>query len=346
MNPPEKNRKLHILFIGPALGVHAGYVPSPVESLMPLLEDRGYECVSTSSKLHRVSRVLDMICTTIKTSNWSDVISLQIYAYRSFIVEDLISWLAKRMKKRIIMVLHFGDFPNFIKRFPRWSKRVLGRAEKIIAPSGFLKKAVEELGFPVQVIPNVIPIDNYHFVQRSTISPKILWMRSFFRYYNPVLAVETLKCLREKYPHATLTMAGKDKGLESVVIQYAHELGLLENIRFPGFFTMEIKQQEFSKHDIFINTNEIENFGISIVEAAAFGLPIVATNVGGIPYLFTDEENALIVPPNDPVAMASAIIRIIEEPGLASRLSLGGRNLAESCSPEIVIPLWEETLSL
>lgn len=328
------------------MGVHPGYVPSPVESLMPILKDQGYECQSTSSKVNRFIRFLDILRSIIETRNWSDVISLQVYAYRSFIVEDLISWLAKCQKKRIVMVLHFGDFPNFIKRFPRWSKRVLGRAEKIIAPSGFLKKAVEEFGFPVQVIPNVIPIANYQFIHRNSISPSILWMRTFFRYYNPVLAVDTLKYLREKYPNATLTMAGKDKGLESVVKRYAHKLGLSANIRFPGFLTMEIKKQEFPKHDIFINTNHIENFGISIIEAAAFGLPIITTNVGGIPYLFTDEENALLVPSDDPGAMASAIIRIIEEPGLATRLSLGGRKLAESCGPDVVIPLWEEILSV
>lgn len=347
MNKREDNinQKPNILFVGPALGIHPGYIPSPVETLMPLLQERGFECISTSSKLSRLSRVLDMIFTLFKTRKWSEAVSLQVYAHRSFVVEDFISWLASRMHKRLFMVLHFGDFPHFMTQFPHWTRRVLRRADQIIAPSAFLKNAVEELGFHVNIIPNVIPLEKYDFVHRSSISPKIIWMRSFFHYYNPQLAIDMLKLLRETYPNATLTMAGKDKGMESNVKKYADYLGLSDYVRFPGFLSMEGKIREFSDHDIFINTNLIENFGISIIEAGAFGLPIVATNVGGIPYLFTNEENGLLVPPNDPQAMASAIVRLIEEPGLASRLSLNGRKLAESCGPEIVLPLWEKLVS-
>lgn len=344
MNKNDINfiQKPNILFVGPALGVHPGYIPSPVETLMPLLQERGFDCISTSSKLHRINRALDMLFTVIKTRKWSDVVSLQIYAHRSFIVEDVISWLVKRMKKRLIMVLHYGGFPEFIDKFPNWSKRVLSRADKIVAPSDFLKISVEKIGFSAEVIPHLIMIDKYDFSQRSYIKPKILWMRSFFHYYNPLLAVDTFKIIRDKYPDATLTMAGKDKGLKSKIKKYVFESGLTKSVRFPGFLSMEDKKREFPDHDIFINTNLIENFGISMIEAGAFGLPIVATNVGGVSFLFKDQENALLVSSDNAEAMALAVSRIIENHELASRLSIGGRKLAESCAPDVVLPLWEK----
>lgn len=339
------NEKPKILFVGPTLGKNPGFIPSPVESLMPALQDVGYECKSTSSNPHRFQRLLEMLRSIFRTRKWADIINLQIHAHRSFVVEDLVSWLSKLMRKRLIMVLHSGSFPCFIKRFPHWTKRVLERADEIITPSAYLKEAVEGLGYSAKIIPNLILIEKYKFLQRSSALPSILWMRSFFHYYNPKLAVDTLKILMQKYPNALLTMAGKDKGLESLIKGYSFDLGLSDHIRFPGFLTMDMKRQEFSHHDIFINTNSVENFGVSIVEAGAFGLPIVATDVGGIPYLFTNEVNALLVPSNDPVAMASAIMRVIEEPGLASKLSMGGRKLAETCAPEIVIPLWDQVFN-
>lgn len=339
------NGKPKILFVGPTLGMNPGFIPSPVESLMPALQKAGYDCKSTSSNPHRFQRVLDMLWSIFRTCKWADIINLQIHSHRSFIVEDFLSWLIKRMGKRLVMVLHSGSFPGFIKRFPRWTKRVLERADEIITPSAYLKESVEGLGYSAKIIPNLILIEKYKFLHRRSASPSILWMRSFFHYYNPKLAVDTLKILMQKYPNVMLTMAGKDKGLESPIREYSFDLGLSDHIRFPGFLTMDMKCQEFSHHDIYINTNSIENFGISIVEAGAFGLPIVATNVGGIPYLFTNEVNALLVPSNEPMAMASAIMRVIEEPGLASKLSMGGRKLAESCAPEIVIPLWDQVFN-
>jgi glycosyltransferase involved in cell wall biosynthesis len=337
--------KPNILFVGPILGSNVGFTPSPVEALIPLLKEKGYVCMTTSKKTDRLKRLFDMLSCIIKTRKWSEIICLQVYAYRSFVVEDIASWVAKRFNKKIIMVLHYGDFPNFLRIFPKWSKRVLQRADQIITPSQYLQKAVQGFGFSVKVIPNLILIQKYPFRQRDFVRPSIIWMRSFFRYYNPTLALDAFKLIKEQYPDAELTMAGSNKGLEKMTKEYAYKIGLIDSVKFPGFLSMNSKQAEFSKHDIYLNTTIIDNMPISILEAAAFGLPIVSTNVGGIPYILQDEKNALLVPSNNPDAIAKAIMRIIEKPGLAYRLSLAGRQLAESCGPDFVIPLWEEILS-
>ncbi|MCK5815852.1 MAG: glycosyltransferase, partial [Flavobacteriaceae bacterium] len=65
-------------------------------------------------------------------------------------------------------------------------------------------------------------------------------------------------------------------------------------------------------YDIFINTTNVDNTPVSVMEAMAMGLPVVTTNVGGIPYLLKDGEDAFLVPSNDHVAMTLKIIEIIE----------------------------------
>jgi glycosyltransferase involved in cell wall biosynthesis len=55
-------------------------------------------------------------------------------------------------------------------------------------------------------------------------------------------------------------------------------------------------------------------------EYMASGTPIVASNVGCIPEVLTHEQTGLIVAPGDPQALAQAIVRIFNEPGLADRL--------------------------
>jgi glycosyltransferase involved in cell wall biosynthesis len=62
-----------------------------------------------------------------------------------------------------------------------------------------------------------------------------------------------------------------------------------------------------------------------LVEAMACGLPVVTTGVSGIPELVVDGANGLLVPPDDAGAVATALLRLREDPELALRLGAGGR---------------------
>ena len=99
-----------------------------------------------------------------------------------------------------------------------------------------------------------------------------------------------------------------------------------------------------TKADIFINTTNVDNMPISVLEAMASGLCVVSTNVGGIPYLLEDESDALLVPPNDPQAMTAAVCRILTEPGLAEKLSSNARKKAEQFDWSVIMPQWEAIL--
>jgi glycosyltransferase involved in cell wall biosynthesis len=61
------------------------------------------------------------------------------------------------------------------------------------------------------------------------------------------------------------------------------------------------------------------------MQAMACELPVVTTPVGAIPELARDGDTALLVPPEDPVALAGAIARLLSDTGLAQRLAHAGR---------------------
>ncbi|MCB0018308.1 MAG: glycosyltransferase family 4 protein [Anaerolineales bacterium] len=191
----------------------------------------------------------------------------------------------------------------------------------------------------------MVNLDNYCYRHRPDPAPRLLWMRTFEDIYNPEMAVEVLAQLLPIFPDATLTMAGQPKGTLDKVKALAADKGLADRIRFAGFLDMAGKQREFANHDIFLNTNRVDNMPVSVVEAAAFGLPIVATAVGGIPHLLEHEQTVLLVPDEDSEAMAQAVTRLLQEPGLAAQLSSQGRKLAEASDWPRIHAQWQNLFS-
>ena len=325
------------------VGRHHGHVVHQGEIVAEALASAGYDVMAVSSHKNRYGRLADIVATLLRNRHRIDVLIIQVYGGPSFVVEDIASRIGRRAGHRIVMALHGGAMPTFMRRFPRWSTRVLNRAHVLVAPSEFLARALRPYGLTGRVIPNAIHLDGYEYRHRPRVTPRLFWMRSFHDTYNPMMAVRALALLKQSFPDASLVMAGQDSGLEAHVRASARELGLADAIHFPGFLDHAGKQRHGGSADVFLNTNRVDNMPVAVVEAAAMGLPVVATNVGGIPDLLTDGETGLIVPEDDHHAMAGAVKRLLDEPSLAGRLSRAGRRLAERSSWENVRPQWEQT---
>lgn len=335
-------KSTHICFVGNMLGRNRGYVTTQGQVVADLLAADGFQVTCVSSKINRFARLLEIIGTLVKGRRKFDILVLEVYSGMGFIVADTAARLGKLFKLPLIMVLHGGHLHEFIEQYPGWTKRVLNRADFLVAPSAFLAEKIGAFGYRVSQIPNVIDLERYPFRERSRIGPRLIWMRSFHEIYNPEMAIEVLVRLRRSVPHATLTMAGVDKGLEDKVKRMAEEEGVSDAVRFPGFLDAEEKVREFATADIYLNTNRIDNMPVSVIEACAFGLPVVATDVGGLPYLITHRENGLLAPNEDADAMAGAVTELLNDPDLTRRISSGARRLAERSSWKRVREEWVE----
>ena len=330
-----------LCFVGPMVGRRLGYSPAQLQTLCDLFVGEGYRAVSASALENRIARLTDIVKTIVRHQREVDVLIIDVFSGSSFVVADLASRLGRALGKPIVLILRGGALPQFSARHPRWTQSVLSRANAIVAPSEFLARVAVKLGFRPRVIPNVIDISKYPYRCRERVNPRLFWMRSFHPMYNPSMAMRVMGRLSSDVPEASLVMAGQDKGLQSTVVKLAEEAGLDGSVHFPGILDMAGKTHEGSKADIFLITNRIDNMPVSALEACAMGIPIVATAVGGIPDLLKDEETGLLVPDDNDEAMAGAIRRLINERGLAARLSINGRRLAERSSWHQVQPLWE-----
>ena len=339
------SRRPRLCFVGPMVGRNPGRVTTQGQILSDLFKEAGYDVISVSGLSNRYLRLADIVMTLVRRQSSYEVMVLDVFGGPSFVVEDIASRLGRSFGRRIVMCLRGGAMPEFMARHPQWTKRVLGRAHALIAPSEFLARAIIPYGFRARVIPNVINISAYQYRHRQVVSPRMFWMRAFESIYNPLMAVRVLARLRSDMPQASLVMAGQNKGLEDETRRLAQGLGLNGAVRFSGFLNIEGKVREGNAADIFINTNRIDNMPVGVVEACAMGLPVVATAVGGVPDLLTDLETGLLVPDSDDAAMAGAIKRLVSESGLAGRLSANGRRLAERSSWDSVRQQWKQVFS-
>jgi phenylacetate-CoA ligase len=197
----------------------------------------------------------------------------------------------------------------------------------------------------IRCIPNPLDLARYDPRPGPRIpdpaAPRVLWLRSFHRMYEPETAVRAFGRLRARHPGAILTMAGpaKDESLGTTRGVVA-ELGLDEAVRFPGAVAKNEVPRLMREHDLFLSTARIDNVPVSVTEAAACALPVVATDVGGVPEILDDGDCGVLVPPGDTHATADALLGIVADPSKAERLGAAARRRAERHDLRKVAAAW------
>jgi glycosyltransferase involved in cell wall biosynthesis len=129
-------------------------------------------------------------------------------------------------------------------------------------------------------------------------------------------------------------------GLEAL----ARELGVDGRTRFVGPQPREAVFDLLTAADAVLLSSSWENFPHAVVEGLAAGTPVIATDVGGVAEVVTDGVNGLLVPLQDPPALAAAIGRYFADERLRARLRAAARSSVDAYAPERVYTRIEELL--
>jgi len=324
------------------VGKSRGYA----EDLSDRFERHGRAVIRTSSRPERARRMLDMVQTTWRARASYDIAIVDVFSGPSFAWAEAVTLELRLLRKPYVLVLHGGSLPEFAQRWPRRVRRLLRGARRVIAPSAYLAGALSAYCDRIEIVPNATEVARFTYRRRVRAEPRMIWVRAMHAIYNPVLAVEVLAAIRARHAAATLTMVGTDKdGSLARVEQRADELGVRNAVRCVGGVTSREIPALLAGADIFLNTTNVDNTPLSVLEAMATGLCIVSTSVGGIPYLLRNGETALLVPPNDAPAMAAAVERIHADDGLAAALSANARAAAEQRDWPVVLASWDRVLA-
>ena len=336
---------IKVLYIGNNLS-HHGFAPGVIETLGKQLKESGYNVSYAGNSRSQLLRMVEMIYKILTVGRRVDYILIDTYSTLAFWYAYLTGGLSKILGTKYIPILHGGDLPKRLQRSKRACDKLFNNSYANVAVSGYLNHEFEKVGYKTVVIPNSIDISKYPFKLREQSRPKLLWVRSFHRQYNPLMAADVLEGLLQIHPDAELCMVGPDKdGSLGEFKDYIRQKGTEEHVKITGKLSKEDWISLSENYDFFINTTNVDNTPVSVIEAMALGLCVISTNPGGIPFLVQDGVDAKLVNPQNSSLMIRTVDYLLKNPEDVVQLSVNARKKAEQFDVNVIIPAWKDLLS-
>lgn len=210
-------------------------------------------------------------------------------------------------------------------------RQYLNMADHIVAVSqaaaDFISLLVDYV--PVSVIPN--GVDCEFFKARPEIKKtgkRVLYVSRLVNRKGPHVLLRAFKKVLDGEPAAELTLVGKGY-LRPALQMMAYDLGIGDSVTFLGDVSNEKLAMAYSSSDIFVLPSlHAESFGMVLLEAMASEVPVIASRTGGIPEVFDDGEQGLLVTPGDEEELSNAMIDLLGDEDKRKRMGRAGRKKA------------------
>lgn len=141
--------------------------------------------------------------------------------------------------------------------------------------------------------------------------------------------MQAVRLMLDRGQPVTLDIAGEDDaggtGYRAVLEALIKELGLQDHVHLLGAISAEAVRNHLTAAHAFVLASWAEPLGVAYMEAMSCEVPTIGTAAGGVPELITNGRDGILVPPQNPEALATALLQLAADPALATRLSQAGR---------------------
>jgi glycosyltransferase involved in cell wall biosynthesis len=306
----------------------------PVNPLPP----RGLRFAINIKYLRTIVTELTYIPLLVRELARADVVHVFSASYSSFLLAPLPAALVARMLGRpVVLNYHSGEAPDHLAR-SRVARAVLAGVDLNVVPSRFLAGVFRRFGLEAAVVPNTIDLEQFLFRERDPLRPRILSTRNLGYPYNVACTLRAFQLIQRRHADASLTLVGGGAD-EPALRALAADLGL-RNVQFRGRLAPDAIAAAYADHDIYLQSPDIDNMPLSVLEAFASGLPAVSTGVGGVPVMLTHGRHGLLAPPNDHRALAAHVLHLLDDPAMARRLARAARGTCDYCTWSRVRNQW------
>ena len=250
----------------------------------------------------------------------TDVAHVFSASYWSFLLAPVPALLAARLfGKRSVLHYHSGEAEDHLSRWGLLVHPWLRLADEIVVPSRYLQDVFARNGYHTRVVKNVVDVMRFAYRERTQLRPRLLSVRNLEQPYRVDTVIEAFALVKQRYPDATLTVAGYGSE-ESRLRALVASLGV-DGVGFLGRVEPSTVPELYAEADIFLNATVVDNQPVSVLEAFAAGLPVVTTGTGDIAAMICHGEAGLLVPAANPRAMARAVTTLLENPHRALEIA-------------------------
>ncbi len=245
------------------------------------------------------------------------------------------AWIAffacRRTGVDFVTTCHGYYSQNIFSHVMGWGKRVIVISE-IIG-----RHMIDHFGVQsdnIRLIHRSVDLEKFSFRQRQsglssftvTIVGRITPLKGHV-YFLKAMA----KVIRQ-FPYVRVQVIGDARADKQAykenILLLTKRLGIQDKVHFMGN-RRDIPQLLADSDALVLSTITQEAFGRVIIEAQAIGVPVVATKVGGVVDIVEHEKTGLLVLPKDPDAIASAVLRLMNDRKLGDAMAMEARRLVE-----------------
>jgi glycosyltransferase involved in cell wall biosynthesis len=303
--------------------------------LVAALQQAGVEVVLIRAPHRAYHRERELVRRFLKSQRPAVVHS------HGYHVDVLLRSVAQRLGIPVVATVHGFTTGGIKNRIFEWlERRSLRRMDLTVAVSDPLARLLIESGVPadrVQVVRNAYAAPG-QFLSRNQArgrlglgprDPVIGWVGRVSPEKGPDVMLDGLLCMAT--PGVKLCIIGRGRMLVAME-QRVQRLGMAGRVLWRG--SMPDAWQLFPAFDVYCLSSRTEGTPMALFEAMAAGVPVVTTRVGGIPDVVSEQE-AWLVPPDEPAALAAALDQALGDPAeRARRVAAAGKRLASDFALE------------
>ena len=280
-----------------------------------------------------------------KLVSWLAIDKPDVLCLGTAMQAGMIRELKRRLGVKIICCFQGED--SFLDGLPEpfktdaWTELSsrLAEADLLVAPSQFyadlMQRRLAAPNLRIEVMPNGIDLEGYRAASPASTAPVIGYLARMIRLKGVDAFVQAFIHLRRNlgHPDARLHIAGAvTPGDVQLVDELKRQLaaaGLTEEVTWSPNISRTEKAEMLAGLTLFsVPAGYPEAFGLYLIEALASGVPVVQPHASSFPEIIAASEAGVLVPPEDPAALAKAWFDLLQQPSELQKLSENGLRAA------------------